>query len=302
MAMACFWAGAPDSTLQPTGPDAILRGVADRGAILDVGLIRVDDGASWEPATDAVAVEAALEVRLNGQPFSVTMRTPGADCELAAGFLFTEGIVTAAADVLAVHVDPLAGIVDVILTADRAARVAAQRDARRQVTTTSSCGMCGRPDLASTRLTAPRVAPTRPVTAAAIRDLPARLAPLQETFAATGGLHAAALCTLDGDIVDTAEDVGRHNAVDKIIGRRLLAGRLPAGDRCCSSAAAPRSRSCRRRGWPASRSSPRCRRPRAWPSSWPRRPGITLIGFVRGSRFNIYTHPSRVAQAAVSHG
>ena len=231
MAVACFWAGMPDSTLQPTGPDAILRGVADRGAIRDVGLIRVDDGTSWEPATDAVAVEAALEVRLNGQPFSVTMRTPGADRELAAGFLFTEGIVTAAADIVAVHVDPPADVVDVILTADRAAAVAAQRDARRQVTTTSSCGMCGRPDLASTRLTAPPIGPTRTVDAAAIRALPGRLAPLQETFAATGGLHAAALCTLDGDIVDTAEDVGRHNAVDKIIGRRLLAGRLPAARR-----------------------------------------------------------------------
>ena len=284
------------------GPDAILRGVADRGAILDVGLIRVDDGASWEPATDAVAVEAALEVRLNGQPFSVTMRTPGADRELAAGFLFTEGIVTAAADVLAVHVDPLAGIVDVILTADRAARVAAQRDARRQVTTTSSCGMCGRPDLASTRLTAPRVAPTRPVTAAAIRGLPSRLAPLQETFAATGGLHAAALCTLDGDIVDTAEDVGRHNAVDKIIGRRLLAGRLPAGDTLLFVSGRT-SFEILQKAWLAGVPLVAAvSAPSSLAIALAEEAGITLIGFVRGRRFNIYTHPSRVAEAAVSHG
>jgi FdhD protein len=192
-----------------------------------IPVVRVGDGPTSETSTDDVAVEAALEVRLNGQPFSVTMRTPGADRELAAGFLFSEGIVRTAADVVAVNADPLADVVDVVLTEARAAAVAAQRDARRQVTTTSSCGMCGRPDLASTRLTAPPVGLTRTVDIDAIRALPGRLTPLQETFAATGGLHAAALCTLDGGIVDTAEDVGRHNAVDKVIGHLFREGRVP---------------------------------------------------------------------------
>ena len=265
-------------------------------------MTRVGDGASWTTATDAVAVEAALEVRLNGQPFSVTMRTPGADRELAAGFLFAEGVVTAAADIVAVHADPQGDVVDVILTAERTVAVAAQRDARRQVTTTSSCGMCGRPDLASTRLTAPPVARARTVDADAIRALPARLAPLQETFAATGGLHAAALCTLDGDIVDTAEDVGRHNAVDKIIGRRLLAGRLPAGDTLLFVSGRT-SFEILQKAWLAGVPLVAAvSAPSSLAIELAEEAGITLIGFVRGSRFNIYTHPSRVAQAAVSHG
>ena len=179
-----------------------------------------------EAATDAVAVEAALEVRLNGQPFSVTMRTPGADRELAAGFpvhrrhrhrrrRHRRRARRSVRRCRRRHPDRGAP-----------AAVAAQRDARRQVTTTSSCGMCGpsRPrvdaaDRAARRADRHRRRRCDP------RRCRRRSAPRQETFAATGGLHAAALCTLDGDIVDTAEDVGRHNAVDKIIGRRLLAGR-----------------------------------------------------------------------------
>ena len=191
---------------------------------------------------------------------------------------------------------------DVILTAARAAAVAAQRDARRQVTTTSSCGMCGRPDLASTRLTAPPVGLTRTVDADAIRALPARLAPLQETFAATGGLHAAALCTLDGDIVDTAEDVGRHNAVDKIIGRRLLAGRLPAGDTLLFVSGRT-SFEILQKAWLAGVPLVAAvSAPSSLAIALAEEAGITLIGFVRGGRFNIYTHASRIAQATVAHG
>ena len=266
-----------------------------------IPVVRVGDGATSDPSTDDVAVEAALEIRLNGQPFSVTMRTPGADRELAAGFLFTEGIVGALADVVAVHDGASADVVDVILTADRAAIVAAQRDARRQVTTTSSCGMCGRPDLASTRLTAPRVDLTRTVGADAIRALPARLAPLQETFAATGGLHAAALCTLDGDIVDTAEDVGRHNAVDKIIGRRLLAGDLPAGDRLLFVSGRT-SFEILQKAWLAGLPLVAAvSAPSSLAIALAEEAGITLIGFVRAGRFNIYTHPARVAQETLAH-
>jgi FdhD protein len=276
--------------------------MAGRERMRRIPVVRVGDGPSSEASTDDVAVEAALEVRLNGQPFSVTMRTPGADRELAAGFLFTEGIVTVATEIVAVHVDPSADIVDVILTAERAAAVAAQRDARRQVTTTSSCGMCGRPDLASTRLTAPRVALSRTVDADAIRALPGRLAPLQETFAATGGLHAAALCTLDGGIVDTAEDVGRHNAVDKIIGRRLLAGRLPAVD-ALLFVSGRTSFEILQKAWLAGVPLVAAvSAPSSLAIALAEEAGITLVGFVRGGRFNIYTHPARIAHAVAAHG
>ena len=267
-----------------------------------IPVVRVGDGGAGETASDDVAVEAALEIRLNGEPFSVTMRTPGADRELAAGFLFTEGLVTALADIVGVHLDPSADVVDVVLTAGRSAVVAAQRDARRQVTTTSSCGMCGRPDLASTRLTAPPIALAGTVDADAIHALPARLAPRQETFAATGGLHAAALCTTDGTIVDTAEDVGRHNAVDKIIGRRLLAGALPIGD-AVLFVSGRTSFEILQKAWLAGIPIVAAvSAPSSLAIELALEAGITLIGFVRGGRFNIYTHAARVARATVAHG
>jgi FdhD protein len=265
-------------------------------------VVRVGDGGAGEPSVDDVAVEAPLEIRLNGEAFSVTMRTPGADRELAAGFLFSEGIVTSPGDVVAVHDNPSAGVVDVVLTAARSAAVAAQRAARRPVTMTSACGMCGRPDLASTRLTAPPIVLARTVDADAIRALPGRLTPRQETFAATGGLHAAALCTLDGDIVDTAEDVGRHNAVDKIIGRRLLAGRLPIGD-ALLFVSGRTSFEILQKAWLAGVPVVAAvSAPSSLAIELAHEAGITLIGFVRGGRFNIYSHAARIAHAPVAHG
>jgi FdhD protein len=272
--------------------------MAGRERMQRIPVVRVGDGAT--AATDDVAVEAALEIRLDGAPFSVTMRTPGADRELAAGFLFTEGIVTGLPDIGGVDADT-ADVVDVALTPARSAVVAGQRDARRQVTTTSACGMCGRPDLASTRLTAPTIALARTVDADAIRALPSRLAPRQETFAATGGLHAAALCTLDGDIVDTAEDVGRHNAVDKIIGRQLLAGRLPLGQSLLFVSGRT-SFEILQKAWLAGVPVVAAvSAPSSLAIELAHEAGITLIGFVRGARFNIYTHVDRIAHAAVTH-
>jgi FdhD protein len=282
--------------------DGILPPMSGRDRMQRIPVIRVGDGAAGEAATDDVAVEAALEIRLNGEPFSVTMRTPGADRELAAGFLFTEGIVTGLADFAAIRTESPVDVVDVVLTPARAAAVAAQRDARRHVTTTSACGMCGRPDLASTRLTAPPVAFAGTVDADAIRALPARLTPRQETFAATGGLHAAALCTIDGDIVDTAEDVGRHNAVDKIIGRQLLAGGLPLSE-AVLFVSGRTSFEILQKAWLAGVPIVAAvSAPSSLAIELALEAGITLIGFVRGGRFNIYTHAARIAHATVTHG
>ena len=131
---------------------------------------------------------------------------------------------------------------------------------------------------------------------------PSRLAPRQETFAATGGLHAAALCTLDGEIVDTAEDVGRHNAVDKIIGRRLLAGRLPAGD-ALLFVSGRTSFEILQKAWLAGVPVVAAvSAPSSLAIALALEAGITLIGFVRGDRFNIYTHASRIVPATVTHG
>jgi FdhD protein len=267
-----------------------------RIAVVRVGRAGGEAGDA-DTGIDTVAVEAPLEVRLDGQPFAVTMRTPGADRDLAAGFLFTEGIVTGLADVAALTVGP--DIVDVALAAERAAAVAAQREARRQVTTTSSCGMCGRPDLASTRLAAPVLVETVPVRADTILSLPARLAARQQTFAATGGLHAAALCEGDGRVLDSAEDVGRHNAVDKIIGRRLLAGRLPAGE-ALLFVSGRTSFEIVQKAWLAGIPIVAAvSAPSSLAIDLAAEAGITLLGFVRGDRFNVYTHAARIVPGHV---
>jgi len=267
--------------------------MSDGERIRRVDLLRVDDGAP-AAARDAVAVEAPLEVRLDGEPFSVTMRTPGADRELAAGFLFTEGIVAALADIVAVDARPAEDVVAVTLTEVRAAIVARERAARRQVTTTSSCGMCGRPSLAATRLTAPVIEASWTVPAALLASLPARVMARQEAFAATGGLHAAALCTPDGAIADSAEDVGRHNAVDKIVGRRLLDGRLPLGGELLFVSGRT-SYEIVQKAWLAGIPLVAAvSAPSSLAIELAQEAGITLIGFLRGARFNVYTHPARV--------
>jgi FdhD protein len=257
-----------------------------------IGVVRVAAGTIGE-ASDAVAIEAPLEVRLDGAPFAVTMRTPGADRELAAGFLYTEGILTGPADIAGLTAGH--DVVDVTLAAARAASVAARRDARRQVTTTSSCGMCGRPDLASTRLTAPVLAPGEPVRAEAVLSLPGALAARQATFAETGGLHAAALCDRTGRVIDSAEDVGRHNAVDKIVGRQLLAGRIPVAD-ALLFVSGRTSFEIVQKAWLAGIGVVAAvSAPSSLAIELAAEAGITLIGFVRGDRFNVYTHAGRVA-------
>jgi FdhD protein len=274
--------------------------VDDRAEIRYVELMRVDDGVA-RPATDAVAVEAALEVRVDGESFAVTMRTPGADADLAVGFLFTEGLVTGAHDLASLEARPGEDIVEVTLTPARAAVAAERRASRRQVTTTSSCGMCGRPTLASTHISAPIVSASWTLSASAIASLPVRLGARQETFAETGGLHAAALCAPDGAIVETAEDVGRHNAVDKIIGRRLRAGRLPASD-VLLFVSGRTSFEIVQKAWLAGIPViAAVSAPSSLAIDLAQNAGITLVGFVRGGRFNVYTHPARLVAERPVH-
>lgn len=246
--------------------------------------------------TDAVAVEAPLEVRLNGQPFSVIMRTPGADRDLAVGFLLTEGLLRNRDDVARVDVLEADQAVDVVFTAQHAPAVARALEARRPVAMSSSCGLCGRASLASLDVDLPVCDAEWRVDPHLIAALPDALRRVQSAFAATGGLHAAALFDVDGTLILSAEDVGRHNAVDKLLGRMLLDGRLPL---------------CRSLLMVSGRSSFEIVQ-KAWyggvpliaavsaPSSLAVQlahdAGITLLGFVRDGRFNIYAHHGRVLQ------
>lgn len=184
------------------------------------------------PEADQLAVEEPLEIRIEEAPLAVTMRTPGDDLDLAAGFLLTEGVVEEAADLVAIgHLagDPVGNTVVARLAGGVEAHAEAVRRATRELYATSACGICGKASLDRIRLAAPpltrRVEPDPDV----LRALPSRL--VQPTFARTGGLHAAALFSFTGELEVVREDVGRHNAVDKVIGHRLRADRVPIDDR-----------------------------------------------------------------------
>ena len=194
-------------------------------------------GVAPSPRRDTLAGEEPLELRVNGRSLAVTMRTPGADFDLAAGFLVSEGVITQNRDLLAMRY--CAGedekgvnqfnVLDLKLASDVAPPSA---DAARAFFTTSSCGLCGKASIDAVRTRSRFAAPdeTLSVSSATLASLPDRLRSAQSVFERTGGLHAAALFTPTGDLVIVREDVGRHNAVDKVVGWALREGRLPLVD------------------------------------------------------------------------
>jgi FdhD protein len=178
---------------------------------------------------EALVVEEPLELRLDDAPLAVTMRTPGHDLELAAGFLVTEGIARDFGAVTQIaHCDQAENVV-LVRTEPGAPGIA--RPEPRVFVASSACGLCGKATLESVRARAPRLhgEPAR-VDARLLYALPERLRAAQPLFADTGALHAAGLFALDGSLVCAREDVGRHNAVDKVVGWAALEGRLPLSD------------------------------------------------------------------------
>src|SRR5262252_3652553 len=170
-----------------------------------VEVVRLPAGTSER---DSVAVEEPLEIRVNGEPVAVTMRTPGHDEELALGFCLSEGIAPVAAHLPA---DLAANTVEVDAPGFDAAKL------RRSFFTSSSCGVCGKGALEAVAVDAPRVDSTLRLPLALVTSLPDRLREAQAAFAATGGLHATGLFSADGEPVCVREDVGRHNALDKVV-------------------------------------------------------------------------------------
>jgi FdhD protein len=249
-------------------------------------------------SSDRVAVEAPLEVRVNGQPFSVIMRTPGADRELALGFLLSEGLIRGRGDVVRVDVDEPASVANVIFDRGRADAVAEALGQRRQVTMNSSCGLCGRRSLESLEMSAPAFVREWSVEPAMVDRLPATLQAAQPAFAQTGGLHAAGLFDLDGALIASAEDVGRHNAVDKLVGRMFEEGRLPLS-RTLLLVSGRSSFEIVQKAWLAGIPLiAAVSAPSSLAVDLAARAGMTLMGFVRDGRFNIYAHPERVARQA----
>lgn len=249
---------------------------------------------------EAAATEEPLEVRLHGQPFAVIMRTPGADRELAAGFLFSEGVVASAADIGAVehcrHPDhpDVHNIVDVYLLGDAASVIDAHLDARRRVLTTSSCGLCGRATIESLRTRAVPLGVEWQIDARIAALLPERLRAEQTVFEETGGLHAAALFDMAGECEASAEDVGRHNAVDKIVGSMLMHERLPLS-RSILVVSGRASYEIVQKAWLAGVAVVcAVSAPSSLAIELAEEAGMSLLGFVRNGGFNIYSRPERI--------
>jgi len=253
--------------------------------------VRRWNGAHATESDDALAVEEPLEIFLGSTPLAVVMRTPGHDDELAAGFLYGEGIVRSGADLL-----------DLLLWQDEQGRFAQNRvtirlAADRSITTegwqrqffaTSSCGMCGKASIDAVMQLAPPLERRLEVGADVLYALPDRLQAAQDVFARTGGLHAAGLFDLQGNLLHIREDIGRHNAVDKLIGRALLDNALPLADRLLVVSG--------RVSFEILQKALVARLPVLAAVSAPsslavaiaRRCNITLVGFLRDGRMNVY--------------
>jgi FdhD protein len=264
-----------------------------------VDVWRVRNGRST-PDVDRAATEEPLEIRLHGRPFTVIMRTPGADRELAAGFLLAEGVLASTDDLGTIAhctdagADHPENILNVTLLNASADALEGVLAGRRLVTMSSACGMCGRQTIASLRRELPPLASAWTVAHDALVAMPDRLRAAQAVFGETGGLHAAGLFTRDGALDQAAEDVGRHNAVDKVIGRMVMREAVPISDRILFVSGRTSFEIVQKAflaGIPivASVSAPS-----SLAIALAADAGVTLIGFVRGASFNIYTHRSRV--------
>ena len=251
-------------------------------------------------ASDYVAVEEPMEVRVNGASFAVIMRTPGADRDLAAGFLLAEDVIRESGEIGAIEycedttVEGRGNTLNVTVIGAAVERLNVRLGERRQVTMTAACGLCGRLTIESLRSRVSAVGGRWRVPADVITSLPERLRPSQQVFASTGGIHAAGLFDRSGRLQLAAEDVGRHNAVDKIIGRTLIEGRHPLDESILLVSGRTSFELVQKAlvaGVPVIAA---VSAPSSLAISLATEAGITLCGFVRGDQFNIYSHRDRI--------
>ena len=253
--------------------------------------VRKIEGDSSAPFQDLLAVEEPLEIRLGEKTISITMRTPGHDPELAAGFLFTEGILDGMHQIrdiqhsknsITVQLNP-----DVEVDFERL---------QRNFYTTSSCGVCGKASIEALRMQGCPVLPrsSAAMQATVIHRLPQAQREEQAVFQRTGGLHAAALFDFQGKLMLLREDVGRHNAVDKLIGAEMLAGRTPLANKLLlvsGRASFELTQKALMAGIPILAA---VGAPSSLAVETAQRFNMTLLGFVRDGRFNIYSGAERI--------
>lgn len=251
---------------------------------------------------DVLAAEEPLEVRVNGRSFSVTMRTPGDDFDLVAGFLVSEGVISRAEHLPRMIVcaaepgqENTYNVIDVTLGAGVAEP---DLSLERHVYTSSSCGICGTASIEAVRKSSAFPNPERPdaprIDLPTLLSLPDRLREEQAVFERTGGVHAAGLFALDGELICLREDVGRHNAVDKVVGWALREGRLPLDEmvlQVSGRASFELVQKCAMAGIPIMSA---VSAPSSLAVELARDVGLTLAGFSRGASVNIYSGAQRV--------
>lgn len=271
---------------------------ADEDSIRRVARLRVGDGRP-ESESDAVVREEPLEIQVGGAPVAVVMRTPGDDEELVLGFLLTERIVASPSDVVAVRHSSLAPdpeAADNVVRATLAPGVSVDLDAlRRNLYASASCGVCGKASIESVMQTAPPLEDDTSFRRDFFAALPRRLREGQAVFEETGGLHAAALFSADGRCLVVREDVGRHNAVDKVVGWAARARRLPLSGHVLMVSG--------RVSFEIAQKALAARIPLVAAVSAPSSlavelasaSGMTVVGFLRGGAFSVYGNAERVA-------
>jgi FdhD protein len=246
---------------------------------------------------DYLVAEEPLEIRVNGHPLTLTMRTPGHDLELAAGFLVTEGLIRTANQIVSLQptsANNKSNVVEVRLAAEPNVE-----HLRRNFTATSSCGICGKVSIESVRMRGiGRLNTHFEINPEVLCSIPEKLRAKQAVFGKTGGLHAAALFDRNGQLIILREDIGRHNAVDKVVGWALQQQKLPLSDYAMMVSG--------RSGFEIVQKALAAGIPLLASVSAPsglavrlaREFGMTLIGFLRGRRFVIYSEPSRIRMLA----
>ena len=270
-----------------------------RRTVTEVRVTAINDGVRSE-RPDTLATEEPMEIRVGGpgqdaRAVAVTMRTPGADYELAVGFLFTEGLITPGEVRRVAYCDDLGDEEQrynvVTVTLDRAFD---HDRLHRNFYATSSCGICGKAALDDVEVRCTPVADGPVVSADVLISLPARLRSSQRVFDRTGGLHAAGLFTAEGELVSVREDVGRHNAVDKVIGEQVLAGAVPLADHVLQVSGRASFEIVQKAAVAGIPIVSAVSAPSSLAVEAGQRFNMTIVGFVRDGRCNVYSHAERV--------
>ncbi|MEY2562585.1 MAG: FdhD protein [Verrucomicrobiota bacterium] len=261
-------------------------------------IVRRKDDGSHEWVTDEVAIEEPLEIRIGSQAIAVTMRTPGNDDELAAGFLLSEGIVRARADLRAIATCVLPASLGNVINIDLAPNVKfAPAATQRFGTISTSCGLCGKTSIEFIRQQFPPIDSSVQVRIEerTLLELPGRLRSAQGNFSRTGGIHAAAIFDLEGQLIVLREDIGRHNAVDKAIGRAFFDDLLPLRNHVLMVSGRSSLEIVQKALAAGIPIVAAVSAPSSLAINFARESGQTLIGFLRPPTLNIYSHIERIA-------